>query len=184
MSRNKKNTNKQSNSNQISPRPKPGNTSDQPVLVPASEPKGPLPHVATTILPGTNPVQQRLVAVRQERTSFNGPIPHPDIFKKYGEVIPDAPERILRVFEEDSKHSREMQSKALDAQKGDNRRVHWMAYSLIAGGYVMSAVFALMDKDWLAGIVLTTTIVGTVTGFLQSRKDASSALDTDEEEEK
>lgn len=123
------------------------------------------------------------MAVRQERTSFNGPIPHPDIFKKYGEVVSDAPERILRVFEDDSKHSREIQSKALDAQKSDNRRIHWMAWSLIAGGYVMSALFAVMNKDWLAGIVLTTTIVGTVTGFLQSRKDASDVIAPKNEDE-
>jgi uncharacterized membrane protein len=114
---------------------------------------------------------------------FNGPIPHPDIFKKYGEVVPDAPERILRVFEEDSKHSREIQAKALEAQKCDNRRVHWMAWSLIAGGYVMSVVFAMMNKDWLSGIVLTTTIVGTVTGFLQSRKDASDVIGSEDEDE-
>lgn len=46
----------------------------------------------------------------------------------------------------------------------------------------MSALFASMDKDWLAGIVLTTTIIGTVTGFLQSRKDTSDAADTDHDD--
>lgn len=48
-------------------------------------------------------------------TSFTGPIPHPEIFREYGEIIPDAPERILRVFEDDSKHVRDMQINALEA---------------------------------------------------------------------
>ncbi|MDB5754336.1 MAG: hypothetical protein JWR56_764 [Massilia sp.] len=60
---------------------------------------------------------------------------------------------------------------ALVAQKADNKRVHWMACGLIAGGYVMSGLFAWMNKDVLAGIVLTTTIIGTVTGFLQTRNE-------------
>ena len=33
----------------------------------------------------------------------------------------------------------------------------------------MSALLAWMDKDWLAGIILTTTIIGTLAGFLQNR---------------
>lgn len=120
------------------------------------------------------PVTRRMIAgiieTTIQRTHFQGPIPHPDIFRQYGEVIPDAPERILRVFEEDSRHAREIQVAALLAQKEDNRRVHWIAFSLISFGYILSVVFALMKEEWLAGIILTTTIIGTVTGFLQNRK--------------
>jgi uncharacterized membrane protein len=102
-------------------------------------------------------------------SSFQGPLPHPDIFKRYSETIPDAPERILRQFEEDSHHIRDMQAKALEAQKQDNRRVHWMAWSLIIGGYLLSIYFASVDKDWLSGIILATTLGGTIIGFLQNK---------------
>lgn len=121
-------------------------------------------------LPGTATPADRVRAVVAKHTSFEGPIPHPEIFRLYGEVVPDAPERILRTFEADSLHAREIQSAALEAQKSDNRRVHWMAWSLIAGGYVLAALFAYWGKDWLAGIILGTTLLGTITGFLQGRK--------------
>lgn len=121
------------------------------------------------LLPGTAPVQDRVRQVVQQ-SKFQGPIPHPDIFKKYGEVVQDAPERILRVFEQDSAHARDIQNSALSAQKEDNRRVHWMAWSLIAGGYVLAALFAHWDKDWLAGIILTTTLAGTIAGFFQTKR--------------
>lgn len=127
------------------------------------------------LLPGTAPVPERVRQVIQQ-SKFQGPIPHPDIFKKYGEVVADAPERILRVFEQDSEHARKIQVAALEAQKSDNRRVHWMAWSLIAGGYVLAGVFAAFDKDVLAGIILTSTLAGTIAGFLQNRK-------TDKEED-
>jgi uncharacterized membrane protein len=116
------------------------------------------------LLPGTAPVQERVAAVMRQ-TKFQGPIPHPDIFKGYGEVVPDAPERILRVFEQDSAHARDLQMGALKAAKDDNRRVHWMAWSLVAGGFGLSLAFAMLDKDWLAGILLGSTLVGIVTGF-------------------
>lgn len=119
-------------------------------------------------LPGTVPAHQRVNQVIS-KTHFQGPLPHPDIFRQYGEIIPDAPERILRVFEDDSKHAREIQMAALVAQKADNSRVHWMAFCLIAGGYILSGVFAALGKDMLAGIILTTTLAGTIAGLIQGR---------------
>ena len=104
------------------------------------------------------------------QTHFTGPLPHPDIFRQYGDIVPNAPERILQVFEDDSRHARDIQTAALHAQKGDNRRVHWMAFCLIGGGYLLSGLFAWWGKDTLAGIILSTTLVGTIAGFLQGRK--------------
>ena len=122
-------------------------------------------------LPGTAPVAKRVMGVMSQHSHFEGPIPHPDIFRKYGDVIPNAPERILKVFEDDSKHAREIQFAALNAQKSDNHRVQWMAWSLIFGGFLLSAIFAFWNKDWLAGIILGSTLVGTIAGFFQNKKE-------------
>lgn len=123
-------------------------------------------------LPGEAPAQQRVNQIVAQQTHFHGPIPHPEIFRQYGDVIPDAPERIMRVFEEDSKHARDIQKAALEAQKADNQRVHWMAWSLIAGGYVLSGLFAWAGKDTLAGIILASTLTGTIAGFFQNRSSS------------
>lgn len=128
-------------------------------------------------LPGTASVMQRVEQVISQQTSFQGPIPHPDIFRQYGEVIPDAPERILRVFEEDSKHAREIQMAALIAQKDDNGRLHWMAWSLVVMCFVLAMVFALLQMQTLAGIVLATTIVAIVTGFFQGKSSEKKSSD-------
>lgn len=129
--------------------------------------------LGANLLPGTGPVAQRIFQA-QYRQTFNGPMPHPEILAGYGKLVESAPERILKVFEADSQHARDFEMAALDAQRRDNKRLHWMAFSLIGSGYGMSALFAFLNKDWLAGIVLTTTIIGTVVGFLQGRNDAKS----------
>ncbi len=120
-------------------------------------------------LPGTAPPGQRIEQILSQ-SHFSGPIPHPEIFKLYGEIVQDAPERILTVFEEDSRSARELPIKAIEAQKEDNRRAHWMAWSLVVSAFGLSLIFAHMNKDWLAGIVLGTTLVAIITGFLQSKK--------------
>lgn len=107
--------------------------------------------------------------VETKQAHFSGPLPPPSIFNGYADIIPDAPERILTIFEQDSAHARDFPRLALEAQKDDNRRAHWMAWSLVAGAFVMSLVLAAMDKDILAGTVIGTTLVAIVTGFLKSR---------------
>lgn len=128
------------------------------------------------LLPGTQPVAERVKSIVQQ-TRFQGPIPHPDIFKGYGDVVSDAPERILKVFEDDSRHARDIQFEALRKQAADNRRVHWMAWSVIAGGYLLSVVFAAMNKDLLAGGVLTTTLAGTIAAFFKQIMPSKDSKD-------
>lgn len=151
---------------------KSGRTTPKPVVV--APPQPPLDPIQSMVkkLPGTAPVAERVTKVMAQHSRFEGPIPHPEIFKQYGDVVADAPERILRVFEDDSKHAREIQFAALKAQKGDNSRIHWMAWSLIASGYILSALFAYWDKDLLAGIILGSTLLGTITGFFQNKKES------------
>lgn len=74
----------------------------------------------------------------------------------------------MRVFEDDSSHVRDIQFAALNAEKRDNRRAHWMAWSLIFSGFVLVGFLAYLNKDWLAGIALGTTLAGTIAGVFQS----------------
>ena len=39
---------------------------------------------------------------------------------------------------------------------------------------MLAAYFAHIDKDWLAGTILGTTLGGTIIGFLQNRKEMKS----------
>lgn len=73
-------------------------------------------------------IKARLIAAQQ---SFSGPIPPPEIFRQYGDVIHDAPERIFRVFEKDSDHTREMQMTALKAEIARDKRAQWMSFSIM-----------------------------------------------------
>lgn len=120
-------------------------------------------------MPGAMPIGKRIEQITKQ-TTFSGPIPHPEIFRQYGEVIPGAPERILRVFEEDSRHVRNISMAALNAQKGDNHRSHWMAFTLIFTGLLLTGFLAYIGKDWLAAVIAGTTLAGTIAGFFGGKK--------------
>jgi len=124
----------------------------------------------TELLPGSRPVAERVATVAKT-TAYTGPIPHPEIFKGFGEVVADAPERILKVFELDSAHARDIQFAALKAQQADNKRTHWMAWSAIAGCIGAAVLFGLHGNTPLAIAFLSAPLLGAATSFLRSWQD-------------
>jgi len=103
---------------------------------------------------------------QQVRTIFD-----PEVLRQYQTMVPDAPERVLRVFEQNSATERDVRSNALQAQIWDNRRRDWMAFGIIFGGMVISAIFAALGVIWLSGATLLGIAGYSVTGFLLRRQD-------------
>ena len=83
---------------------------------------------------------------------FVGPIPPPEVFRQYGQVISDAPERILKVFELDSKHTREMQMIALKSETARDSRAQWMAFVIMLVAFGLTA-FAIVHGNAVSGIL-------------------------------
>lgn len=85
-------------------------------------------------------------------------------------MVPDAPERVLAVFEKNSETERQMMELALKAHRADNLRRDWMAFMIILVGMIVSALFAYLDKPWLSGTTLAAIIGYAVIGFLHKAK--------------
>lgn len=101
-------------------------------------------------------------------------------------MVPDAPNRVLAVFEQNSAAERrlreeslrqhqseiDLQKYAVNCQAVDNRRRDWMAFAIIIAGIVVSAVFAALGKEWLSGVTLVAIVAYAVIGYLQKNKKA------------
>ncbi len=100
----------------------------------------------------------QVIAAAQQ---FSGPIPPPEVFQQYGHVIPDAPERILKVFELDSQHTRDMQKAALDAETKRDSRAQWMAFGIMLAALGLTAL-AVVYGNAASGIItgLATMFLG------------------------
>lgn len=104
----------------------------------------------------------------------------PEVLQKYSQMVPDAPERVLAVFEKNSESERnirdamadqqrqvaDIQRQALDYQAKDNQRRDWMAYSIILMGTGAAIAFTIMDKNIAAIGAFISVIAYTVAGFL------------------
>ncbi|NMM21556.1 MAG: hypothetical protein HHJ15_16640 [Rhodoferax sp.] len=112
--------------------------------------------------------QQQTVIHHQQQTIQT--IFDPDVLLKYKAMVPDAPERVLAVFEKNSETERRVIEIALESTRADNQRRDWMAFVIIIVGMIVSAVFAYLGKEWLSGGALVAIIAYAVLGYLQKNK--------------
>lgn len=112
----------------------------------------------------------KATSIIHQEQSISGPIPSPDIFHQYDQVLNGAAERILAMAEKDSQHIRDMEADALRATKRDNLLGPLLAFlSIII--FMASASYALfLGFPWVASTIAGTTILGVVTAFLKTRK--------------
>ncbi|MGZ5028972.1 MAG: hypothetical protein ACXWAT_06750 [Methylobacter sp.] len=101
----------------------------------------------------------------QHKTIFD-----PDVIEHYSRLIPDAPSRILTVFEQNADTERRIQEALLKHQAADNRRRDWMAFLIIVTGFGATAFLAWINKPYLSGTTLAAIIGYSVIGFLKVRR--------------
>lgn len=114
------------------------------------------------VLDSLNPEQRHtlvkaFMAIESER-SFQGPLPAPEDFKAYGEVIANAPERILAMTEKQVSHRIQTEANIVNGGLTESRRGQWMGYSIVIVLIAMSALLAVLGHDWVAGGMLTAAI--------------------------
>jgi uncharacterized membrane protein len=118
-------------------------------------------------------LQQVTQIQQQVQTIFD-----PEVVRKYAELVPDAPERILAVFEKNAEAERNLRQAQLDANKeinqfqhSDNRRRDWMAFIIILSAIGASALFAFVGFEWLSGATLLGLAAWVVKGYLMKEKN-------------
>lgn len=119
--------------------------------------------------------QFQVQQVQQVQTIFD-----PEVVRKYSEMVPDAPQRILTVLENNNAAEikfREMQAESVNAansfQAQDNSRRDWMAFIIIIFAILLSALFSYQGHIWLTGFTLTGLAGIVVNGYLIKHKESS-----------
>jgi uncharacterized membrane protein len=105
-----------------------------------------------------------LVTREQRLEMYSGPLPHPGILRQYQEIVPDAPERILRMAEKQSEHRLEIEKRVVKGSMINER------LGLAAGFIVcMSALFLgtkiLLSGHEVYGFAAIVTALASLVGF-------------------
>ncbi|RKW52354.1 MAG: DUF2335 domain-containing protein [Prevotella sp.] len=120
------------------------------------------------------------MALETEHT-FCGPLPAPEDFKAYGKVIPDAPERILCLMEQQVEHRISTERNIVTSGLKESRRGQWMGCSIVIILIGLSSLLALYGHDVTAGFMITAGIGLAVVFVLKQNPHANEQDEVEKE---
>lgn len=104
--------------------------------------------------------QSRVIA---QQVSYEGPIPHPVLFKQFGEVLATAPERLLHDFEKNSETNRQIALLSIKGQIRHDARAHWIVFALMIiglGAALGAAYLGFLTLSYIVAGVLLVAVLG------------------------
>lgn len=104
----------------------------------------------------------------QLRTSFEGPIPPPNILEAYRKIIPNAPERILKMAEKNSDYLMEFDKNKLQLENDQIKRGQWCALIVVLSICFLCAYALYLNYPTVAIILGGLDLVGLVLAFIAS----------------
>ena len=93
-----------------------------------------------------------------QETSFSGPLPSPKDFKKYGDVVSDAPERILTMAETQLTHRVECENKIIASRIKESKTGQWMGFILALIFIAVAAFLGYKGHDWVAVTIIVSLV--------------------------
>ncbi|MDE0154750.1 MAG: DUF2335 domain-containing protein [Gammaproteobacteria bacterium] len=98
---------------------------------------------------------QKLFVGHRTESIFIGPLPSPEDFNKYNQVVPDAAERILSMAEKEQQIRFEGQTKALanDSKRINRSTITYLALVAVAGVAAWKGFVAIAVPLGLAGVI-------------------------------
>lgn len=122
--------------------------------------------------------------VKQEVALSSGPLPPPDILKKYDEVVPGAAERILKMAEAQATHRQSLEKKVITNDTRNSALGIVFAF-LIALGFLVLAAFAIYFKQpWAASLISGLGLTGLVSVFIYGTSSRKKERESRSQENK
>jgi len=126
----------------------------------------PSPESAQTLEPENNNLPQREFAVKRK---YSGPLPPPEALEHYDSIIPGAAERILTMAEQNAAHRRNIESRALDAKRRENRRGQLLGFGIGVIALSVAGLAVYLGYPTTASVIGGGTVVGIVAAFVTGR---------------
>lgn len=121
------------------------------------------------------PILEKLPAsqrekIRQILVQYQGPLPHPAMMEEYARLIPNAPERLMALLEQQTAHRISIESTLVTSKDSLTKRGQWFAFVLSVFFGAITVVLALNGQPVVAGSIGVTTIVGLAVVFVLGRE--------------
>jgi uncharacterized membrane protein len=138
-----------------------------------------LNEVLKSLDPQKREIITKAIYAIEEQKSFSGPLPAPEDFMAYKNVMPDAPERILAMAERQSQHRINTETKIVESGIRESKRGQLLGATIVIGCLICSVILGLQGHDVLAGSIVT--IIAAVATIFVLHKDPSHDNNSEKE---
>jgi uncharacterized membrane protein len=98
--------------------------------------------------------------------SFSGPLPPPEVLKKYNDIVPGAAQRMIAMAEGQFTHRTTLEKKVIEADLVRSRWGQILGFVIAIFGLGISGVISLYGKQWAGGVIGVTTLASLVGVFM------------------
>lgn len=120
----------------------------------------------------------KATALLRSMSSFQGPLPPPDLLEGYEKVCPGAAQKILEAMQVEGAHRRTLETKSLEAniegmrrQFAEGRLGQIFAFSIAVVFVFVGAYVALHGQPWPGAVFGSAGLGGIVTTFIVGRRN-------------
>lgn len=101
---------------------------------------------------------------------WSGVLPRPEDFAKFGEVVPSAPERLLRMAELEQQHRIALETKIVPENQRAGSRGQWLGATISIVALLLATFTAYIEAPWqisvaLVGVPVLSVARSLVTAF-------------------
>jgi uncharacterized membrane protein len=105
------------------------------------------------------------VVVHQSQT-FSGPLPPPEVLRKFDEVVPGAAERIIKMAEEQSAHRKDLERKVIDSDVSRSKWGQLLGFVIAIAGLVAATLISIYGNAIAGGVLGVGTLASLVGVFM------------------
>ena len=105
--------------------------------------------------------------------TFSGPLPHPEILKKFDEVVPGSAERIIKMAEDQSSHRKDLERKVIESDIARSKWGQVLGFLIAIIGLGVSAAVSIYGNAIAGGIIGVGTLASLVGVFMYGAKTRS-----------
>ncbi len=98
--------------------------------------------------------------------SFSGPLPPPEVLKRFEEVVPGSAERIIKMAEGQFVHRTALEKKVIDSDIARSKLGQILGFTIAIIGLVCSVVISIYGNQIAGTILGVGTLVSLVSVFM------------------
>ncbi len=104
---------------------------------------------------------------------FSGPLPPPDVLRKFDEIVPGSAERIIKMAEEQSVHRKDLEKKVINSDIARSKWGQILGFVISIAGLIVSGLVAIYGSAVAGSIIGVSTLASLVGVFMYGSKSRS-----------